>query len=266
MKMKVCLLVTTRTCHGTQPSDYQLVVGGITRTEETRRIQYVIAKQNTSGIHSDSIYPFIASWTRWYVEHVGVWLCRRQWQIYKVYILALLSLGVCIGSSCKVNVLTLTHCIGCYWSVCFCYNYWRALGNPPQKDTLPSTVTSLLAIIITNWTFYPCVVNRWEALGQLTVAFSILGLVYWLSVLYDAPSRRPCVSKFFCPPIPVLKYFACSSPGSFLTTIYIYQLVVILTKRQVKRANRSLSSPHMGSMCLKQMHNYVSSFWVTTTQ
>lgn len=39
--------------------------------------------------------------------------------------------------------------------------------------------------------------TRWEALGQLTVAFSFLGLLYGLSILYDAPSRRPCVPRQF---------------------------------------------------------------------
>lgn len=37
------------------------------------------------------------------------------------------------------------------------------------------------------------IICRWEALGQLTVAFSLLGVVYWLSALYDAPCRKPCV-------------------------------------------------------------------------
>jgi hypothetical protein len=36
--------------------------------------------------------------------------------------------------------------------------------------------------------------TRWEALGQLMVMFSLLGGLYYLSVLYDAPSRNPAVS------------------------------------------------------------------------
>lgn len=35
---------------------------------------------------------------------------------------------------------------------------------------------------------------RWEALAQLTAAFGILGLLIYLSYLYDAPSRNPAVS------------------------------------------------------------------------
>ena len=35
---------------------------------------------------------------------------------------------------------------------------------------------------------------RWEALAQLTTAFGILGLLIYLSYLYDAPSRNPAVS------------------------------------------------------------------------
>lgn len=41
--------------------------------------------------------------------------------------------------------------------------------------------------------FRLCMCCRWEALGQLTVALSLLGMLYGLSVLYDAPSRKPCV-------------------------------------------------------------------------
>ena len=37
--------------------------------------------------------------------------------------------------------------------------------------------------------------TRWEALGQLMIMFGILGGVYYLSVLYDAPSRNPAVRK-----------------------------------------------------------------------
>ena len=35
---------------------------------------------------------------------------------------------------------------------------------------------------------------RWQALGQLMTMFAILGGVYYLSALYDAPSRNPAVS------------------------------------------------------------------------
>ena len=40
---------------------------------------------------------------------------------------------------------------------------------------------------------------RWQALFQLTVALSIVGLVYGLSVAYDAPSKSPCVRFFKWP-------------------------------------------------------------------
>lgn len=36
--------------------------------------------------------------------------------------------------------------------------------------------------------------SRWEALGQLATMFAILGGIFYLSVLYDAPSRNPAVS------------------------------------------------------------------------
>ena len=35
---------------------------------------------------------------------------------------------------------------------------------------------------------------RWQALGQLMTMLAILGGVYYLSALYDAPSRNPAVS------------------------------------------------------------------------
>lgn len=37
--------------------------------------------------------------------------------------------------------------------------------------------------------------TRWEALAQLTTMFALLGGLFYLSVLYDAPSRNPAVSK-----------------------------------------------------------------------
>jgi NADH dehydrogenase (ubiquinone) 1 beta subcomplex subunit 8 len=39
--------------------------------------------------------------------------------------------------------------------------------------------------------------TKWEALGQLTVAFTILGFLIYLSYLYDAPSRNPAVPRQF---------------------------------------------------------------------
>lgn len=36
--------------------------------------------------------------------------------------------------------------------------------------------------------------SRWEALGQLATMLTIMAGVYYLSVLYDAPSRNPAVS------------------------------------------------------------------------
>ncbi len=35
--------------------------------------------------------------------------------------------------------------------------------------------------------------TRWEALAQLVTMFTILGGVYYLSSVYDAPSRNPAV-------------------------------------------------------------------------
>jgi len=35
---------------------------------------------------------------------------------------------------------------------------------------------------------------RWQALGQLMTMFALLGGVFYLSILYDAPSRNPAVS------------------------------------------------------------------------
>lgn len=37
--------------------------------------------------------------------------------------------------------------------------------------------------------------TRWQALGQLMVMFSFIGGVYFLSYLYDAPSRNPAVRR-----------------------------------------------------------------------
>ena len=37
--------------------------------------------------------------------------------------------------------------------------------------------------------------TRWQALGQLTTALALLAGLYGLSVLYDAPSRNPAVSR-----------------------------------------------------------------------
>ena len=39
-----------------------------------------------------------------------------------------------------------------------------------------------------------CFSFRWQALGQLMTMFAILGGVYYLSALYNAPSRNPAVS------------------------------------------------------------------------
>ena len=39
--------------------------------------------------------------------------------------------------------------------------------------------------------------TRWQALGQLMTMFALLGGVYYLSVLYDAPSRNPAVPRQF---------------------------------------------------------------------
>ena len=39
---------------------------------------------------------------------------------------------------------------------------------------------------------------RWQALGQLMTMFALLGGVYYLSMLYDAPSRNPAVSCLVC--------------------------------------------------------------------
>lgn len=39
--------------------------------------------------------------------------------------------------------------------------------------------------------------TRWEALGQMLVMFSILGGIFYLSVLYDAPSHNPAVRRQF---------------------------------------------------------------------
>lgn len=39
--------------------------------------------------------------------------------------------------------------------------------------------------------------TRWQALGQLLLMFGFLGGVYWLSTLYDAPSRNPAVPRQF---------------------------------------------------------------------
>ena len=40
--------------------------------------------------------------------------------------------------------------------------------------------------------------TRWQALGQLTTALALLAGLYGLSVLYDAPSRNPAVSRAPC--------------------------------------------------------------------
>jgi NADH dehydrogenase (ubiquinone) 1 beta subcomplex subunit 8 len=37
--------------------------------------------------------------------------------------------------------------------------------------------------------------TRWQALGQLLTMFGVLAGVFYLSVLYDAPSRDPAVTK-----------------------------------------------------------------------
>ncbi|XP_062510608.1 NADH dehydrogenase [ubiquinone] 1 beta subcomplex subunit 8, mitochondrial-like [Corticium candelabrum] len=37
--------------------------------------------------------------------------------------------------------------------------------------------------------------TKWQALGHLLTAFGLLGLVSYLSVLYDAPSRNPAAPK-----------------------------------------------------------------------
>ena len=72
---------------------------------------------------------------------------------------------------------------------CFCFVLFRSLDVQlhEEDDAL-------------NMWMYDAVENngkfsRWEALGQLATMFAILGGVFYLSVLYDAPSRNPAVSS-----------------------------------------------------------------------
>ena len=48
------------------------------------------------------------------------------------------------------------------------------------------------------------VFTRWQALAQLLGMFGLLGGVFYLSYLYDAPSRNPAVSEHHVVDVPVV--------------------------------------------------------------
>ena len=86
--------------------------------------------------------------------------------------------------------------------------------------------------------------TKWEALGQLMIMFAILGGVYYLSVLYDAPSRNPAVSilgpVIISDPMLFIRY-----QGNFHMTICILKEVVIQINHMMKE--KAKYSQHMES-------------------
>lgn len=62
--------------------------------------------------------------------------------------------------------------------------------------------------------------TKWQALGQLLTAFGLLGLVGYLSMLYDAPSRNPAAPKEY--PFDHLHLERGGDPSEQKTTDHIH--------------------------------------------
>lgn len=96
---------------------------------------------------------------------------------------------------------------------------------------------------------------RWEALAQLTTAFGILGLLIYLSYLYDAPSRNPAVSIY--QKFPIQNFFDLFDRffrfrGSSPTTICTWREGVTLPDHPLmRRGGRKSRQPTELSIALR---------------